>query len=193
MKENYPTTKEIIYMLGMGTLLLGSILMPGLGYAAGAIARAKRVNDWKQSQKEWKRFNLHILKRNLKRLRDQKVVEIVNKGGQEIVKLTQKGHTRYLKFKLEELSLGGKNWDGRWRLVMYDIAKFKKSQQEAFRNVLKYINLYQLQKSVYLTPYPCDQQIMYLREYFNIGSEVLIVRVDKIENEEIYKQYFGLG
>ena len=41
-----------------------------------------------------------LLKRNLKRLRDQKVVEIINKNGQEIVKLTQKGQTKYLKFKL---------------------------------------------------------------------------------------------
>lgn len=192
MKEKYPNIREIIYLLGMGTLLIGTILMPGLGYAAGAIARAKRTSDWKADQKEWKKFNLHFLKRNLKRLRDQKIVEIVGKDGQELIKLTRKGHTKYLKFKLEHLSLQGKSWDGKWRIVIYDIAKFKKNQVSAFRNILKYINFFQLQKSVYLTPYPCDEQILYLREYFGIGEEVILLRVDKIENEDLYKQYFGL-
>ena len=121
MKNEYPTTKEIIYLLGMGSLLLGSILMPGLGYAAGAIARVKRNSEWKRSQKEWKKFNLYLLKRNLKRLQNQKVIEVVGKDGQELIKLTRKGYTKYLKFTLEQLSLDGKRWDGKWRIVIYDI------------------------------------------------------------------------
>ncbi|MDD5147078.1 MAG: hypothetical protein PHV63_00810 [Candidatus Daviesbacteria bacterium] len=191
-KEEYPSTKEIIYFLGMGAILTATIFMPGLGYVARMIDRAKKDHDWRESQRQWKKFNPHILKRNLKRLRDQKIVEIVEKDGQEIVKLTQKGHTKYLKFKLEKLSLQGKKWDGKWRIVIYDIAKFKKNQVSAFRNILKYINFFQLQKSVYLTPYPCEEQILYLREYFGIDEEVLLIRADKIENEAFYKQYFGL-
>lgn len=190
--EVYPSISEIIYLLGMGTLLVGTIFMPGLGYAARMIDRAKRNYEWKQSQRRWKKFNPYVLKRNLKRLRDQKDVEIVEKGGEELIKLTQKGHVKYLKFKLEELSLKGRKWDGKWRIVIYDIAKFKKNQVSAFRNILKYINFFQLQKSVYLTPYQCDEQILYLREYFGIGEEVLILRADKIENEDLYRQYFGL-
>lgn len=192
MGEKYPRTKEIIYLLGMGVLLAGTIVMPGLGYVAGAVIRVKRRSDWNKSQKEWKQFNPHLLKRNLKRLKDQKIVEVIEKDGQEIIKLTRKGHTKYLKFKLEEISLHSNRWDGKWRVVIYDIAKFKRNQQNAFRGILKYINFLQLQKSVYLTPYPCEEQITYLREYFGIGEDVMVLRVDKIENESIYKQYFGL-
>lgn len=190
--EEYPNTKEIIYLLGMGAILTATIFMPGLGYVASMLNRAKRNYEWKKSQREWRKFNPHILKRNLKRLREQKIVEIIKKDDEEIIKLTQKGYAKYLKFKLEELSLNGKKWDGKWRIVIYDIAKFKKNQVSAFRNVLKYINFYRLQKSVYLTPYPCDEQILYLREYFGIDTEVLLIRADKIENEYLYKQYFGL-
>lgn len=191
-KEEYPNTKEIIYLLGMGVILTATIFMPGLGYVARMIDSAKRDYEWKESQRQWKKFNPHVLKRNLKRLRDQKVVEIIEKDGQEIVKLSQKGHAKYLKFELEKLSLRDKKWDGKWRIVIYDISKFKKNQVNAFRNILKYINFFQLQKSVYLTPYPCDEQIVYLREYLGIGDEVLLMRIDKIENEESYRQYFGL-
>ncbi len=189
---NYPSSGEIIYLLGMGTLLIGTIFMPGLGYAAKMIEKTKRNYEWQKSQKEWKRFNPYFLKYNLKRLKQQKVVEIIKENGEEIIKLTRKGRIKFLKFQLEELSLKGKRWDGKWRLVIYDIAKFKKSQTNAFRYILKYINFLPLQKSVYLTPYPCEEQILYLREYFGIGEEVLLIRADKIENEGSYKQYFGL-
>ncbi len=191
-KEEYPDTKEIIYLLGMGVILTATIFMPGLGYAAKMINQAKSNHKWKETQREWKKFNPHILKRNLKRLKEQKVVEIIQKNGEDVIKLTQKGHTKYIKFKLEKLSLKSKSWDGKWRIVIYDIARVKKNQVSSFRNILKYINFFQLQKSVYLTPYPCDEEILYLREYFGIGNEVLLIRADKIENEGFYKQYFGL-
>lgn len=191
-KDQYPSMKEILYLLGMGALLTASIVMPGLGYAAGSLYRTKRKYDWAQNQKEWKKFNIKLLRRNLRRLQDQKIVEIVNENDQEIIKLTQKGHTKYLTFKLEELSLKGKSWDGKWRLVIYDINKLKRSAQDSFRRVLKQINFFPLQKSVYLTPYKCIDEIEYLREYFNIGQEVLLLEINKLENEKFYKDYFGL-
>lgn len=191
-KNEYPSTKEILYLLGMGTLLVGSIIMPGLGIAAGSLYRAKRKYDWAQDQKEWKKFNIKLLRRNLRRLQDQKIIEIINENNQEIIKLTQKGHTKYLRFKLEDLSLKGKSWDGKWHLVIYDISKLKRSAQESFRRVLKQINFFPLQKSVYLTPYKCKEEIDYLREYFNLSEEVLLMEISKLENESYYKQYFGI-
>lgn len=191
-KDQYPSSKEILYLLGMGSLLVGSILMPGLGIAAGALYRAKRNYDWKQSQKEWKKFNLKLLRRNLRRLHGQKIIEVVDQNGEQMIKLTQKGHTKYLRFKLEELSLKGRLWDGKWRLVIYDVNQLRKSAQENFRRVLKQINFFPLQKSVYLTPYKCTAEIEYLREYFNLSEEVLLLEINKLENESFYKQYFGL-
>lgn len=191
-KDQYPSSKEILYLLGMGALLAGSIIMPGLGVAAGTVYRAKRKQDWEQSQKEWKKFNLKLLRRNLRRLYGQKIVEVVDQDGEQVIKLTQKGHTKYLRFKLEELSLKGRSWDGKWRLVIYDISKLKRSAQENFRRVLKQINFFPLQKSVYLTPYKCAEEIEYLREFFNLSEEVLLLEVNKLENESLYKQYFGL-
>lgn len=192
-KQNqYPTNKEIVYLLGMGTLLVGSIIFPGLALAGGAIVRAKKRHDFEQVQKQWKKFNLSLLKRNLKRLQQQQIVDIIEKDGQEIIKLTEKGRSQYLKFKLEELSLKGKPWDGKWRLVIYDISKLKRSAQENFRRILKRINFLQIQKSVYLTPFKCQEEIEYLRQYLNLADEVLYFEVSKIENEKYYKEYFGL-
>lgn len=191
-QNKYPSSKEIIYLLGIGTLLLGSIFMPGLGIAAGQIYRAKERHDFKQIQKRWKKFNKYLLKRNLKRLHEQKIVEIVEQNGQEIIKLTQKGNSKYLRFKLEELSLKNRAWDRKWRLVLYDVNHLKRTRQDSFRRILKQMNFYPLQKSVYITPFKCRDEVEYLREYFNLGSEVLILEVSKLENEKYYKEYFGI-
>lgn len=190
--KDYPTTKELLYLLGAGVLLTAAILAPGVGIAAGQIVRWKKRYDWENSQKEWKKFNENFLRRNLKRLHEQKVIEIIQENNQEVVRLTNKGQTKYLRYRFEELSLKGNRWDGRWRLVIYDINRLKRAAQDSFRRTLKQIRFYPLQKSVYLTPYPCQQQIEYLRQYFDLGEEVLLLEVSKLENEKFFKEYFGV-
>lgn len=191
-KGDYPTTREILYLLGIGTLVAASVVAPGAGYIAKSIIDWKDETERKNIHKEWLRFNQAALKRNIKRLQQQKVVEIVNVNGTDVVKLTSKGRTKCFKFKLEEISLKKQKWDGKWRIIMYDISKHKKNQQSAFRAVIKRINILLLQKSVYVTPYPCAKEIAYLREYFEISDDVILIQADAIENETAYRAYFGV-
>lgn len=83
-------------------------------------------------------------------------------------------------------------WDKKWRVIIYDIVKFKKRERNMFRGMLKKLKMLPLQKSVYLTPFPCENEIEFLRRYFDVGSEVLLLTVSTIENESVYKNYFGL-
>jgi len=192
MEGKYPTTKEILYLLGLGFLLTSSVVMPGALVVVKSILEFKEENERRRAEKEWQKFNAAHLRRNLKRLKDQKVVEFIKENGEEVIKLTSKGKTKFLRFQLKELSLRESEWDGKWRLVLYDISKFRRNQQEQFRRLIKGMNFFPLQKSVYLTPYPCTEQIAYLREYFSISDEVILIRADSLENEQIYKEYFGL-
>lgn len=83
-------------------------------------------------------------------------------------------------------------WDGKWRLIIYDIRKEKRYLSEIFRSFLRKMEFLQLQRSVYLTPYKCDEQIEFLRQYYGLDKEVLYLVVEKIENEKAYKDYFGV-
>ena len=56
-RKQYPASKEILYLLGVGTLLTASVLMPGLVVAAGAIARANQQTEWQRKQKNSKKLN----------------------------------------------------------------------------------------------------------------------------------------
>lgn len=191
----YPKTKDVLYLLGMGTLVAASIFSPGASIILKDILKDVQKKEWEDDGEwddEYKKFNVYILRRNLRRMQEQKMVEFVEENGEEVIKLTDKGRTKYLRFRLEELSLKGQKWDGKWRLVLYDISKLKKSMQEGFRRTIKQIGLYPLQKSVYLTPYPCADTISYLREYYDLGEEVIMLEVSGLENESFYRDYFDL-
>ncbi len=144
---------------------------------------AKRRKD----EKEWERYNASRLKILIKSLHEQKVIEIVDGG----IKVTEKGKQRVLKYKLEDLELKRVR-DGKWRVIVYDVANLKRYQRDLFRETLNRLKLFKLQESVYLTPFVCDQEIEFLRQTFDIGKEVMILKVKEIENEEAYKKYFGL-
>lgn len=188
-----PRVKDILGLLGAGTFLSACLVFPGLPIVVKAAMDSYQGAEQKKRFREWERFNLWRLRASLKRLRNQKVVKIVERNGEPMVVLTKKGKTRYLKYKLEEIIIKKPpKWDGRWRLVIYDIAKYKRNTQQAFREILKKLKFFRLQKSVYLYPYTCYEEIEFLRQYYGIGDDVIILIVEGIENESVYKKYFGL-
>lgn len=192
-KKIEPKVKDVLALLGIGTLLFASFVMPGLPLAIGAFAKGERERRWQQDKKEWEKFNLWRLRQILKRLHRQKMVKVIKKNGEAIVVLTKKGKTKLLKYKLEEMIIKKqKHWDGKWRLIIYDIAAKKKYTQELFRKMLKKFKFLQLQKSVYLYPFDCKNEIEFLRQYYKIGKDVIILTISGLENEEVYKKYFGL-
>lgn len=179
-----PKAKDVLILLGVTGVLAASLIMPGLPVALKPFL--------KKQYKKWGHFNKWRLRKELKRLQKTGVIEEGKEDGEVVFRLTDKGKTKLYKYKLEEMSLNKKGWDGKWRIVAYDIPKYKKNQAEAFRMLLKKLNFYQLQKSLWLTPYNCEQEIEFLKSLYNLGDNVIILTVSKLEGETAYKQYFGI-
>jgi DNA-binding transcriptional regulator PaaX len=76
---------------------------------------------------------------------------------------------------------------------MFDIPEKHKKAREALRYKLKELDFLRLQDSIWVTPYPCDDEIRFLREIFNIPFNVDIVVTDDLKHHEIkLKRYFEL-
>ncbi|MDO8570492.1 MAG: hypothetical protein Q7R97_02805 [Candidatus Daviesbacteria bacterium] len=188
-----PTVKNVLLLLGVGTFVAASLIIPTLPMASKPIIDLYKKKQREKEQKKLDRFNQWRLHQTLKRLYAQKVVEIIEENGEYSIKLSSKGQTKFLRYKLEEIMIDHPpKWDGKWRLIIYDVPKGKRIFAENFRRLLKKIECLKLQKSVYLAPYPCDKQIEFLRQYYDLSEEVLYLVVAKLENEKIYKTYFGL-
>ncbi len=191
IKNRYATVKQILTLLGGGTVLALSIFV-----SPAAIMLAKPFLDEKRQRdrNSWKQFNPRYLRSTIKRLQKEKIVMIEEIEGEKIIKLTKHGKRRILKYSLDALTIEkAGNWDGNWRLVIYDVPKRKNGLRDVFRQTLKNLGFYQLQESVWLHPYPCEGQITFLREYYGVGNEVVYIVATKLEDDLPYRTYFGLS
>ncbi len=179
--------RRILLLLAGGAGLAMILVMPGTARLLKDFI--KDDSDWK----EWKKFNLGYLRRTLKKLEKQKLVEIEEKGDKAIVKLTDNGRKKVLEANLDRLKIDKPtNWDGKWRLIFYDILDGKKETRDKFRKILRSMDFYPLQESVFLHAYPCDKEVEFLRHYLGISGEVRMILAEKIENDQLFRDYFGL-
>ena len=134
-------------------------------------------------------YNPYYIRRALDRLKKQQLIE----PRENIYTLTIRGKRWLLKYSLEELAVAvPKGWDGKWRLVIYDVARHKASLRNIFRTTLRRLGFYNVQESVWLYPYPCEKEIGFLRDYCGMGSDVIYVIAHKIENDGVYRSHFSL-
>ncbi len=83
-------------------------------------------------------------------------------------------------------------WDKKFRLVIFDIPKHKHSYSTGFSRTLKELGFYMIQKSVWVHPYDCTNEIVYLRNIFEIEPYVKVVLADAIEGDFKIRKHFKL-
>ena len=187
-----PKIKDILILLGEGAFLASSIVFPGIPIIASKLLKINEYVKKTGNHKDWQKFNLWRLRQILKRMKDAEYVEIKEENGLSVVKITKKGQDKILRYNIEKMDLDETKLDGHWRLVIYDIKTPKRKNSEMFRRSISKLKMLKLQKSVYITPFACEDEIEYLRQIYEIGSEVLILKVKNLENEQAYKNYFGI-
>ena len=183
--KKYASAKTVLKLVGAGIFLAASFAIPNLPLAL------KPFLNKEDDYEAWKRFNIPYLKRTLKRLEKQKLVEIGEEDGIQVVKITNAGKRKILKFAIEQLKIEKpKMWDYTWRMVSYDIPKNQENVRKVFREYLKVWRFYPFHESLFLHAYPCEKQVEFLREYLGIGEYVRIIQVSKIENDEVFREFF---
>ena len=83
-------------------------------------------------------------------------------------------------------------WDRKWRIVMFDIPNEMKSARDMFAGTLKRFGFERIQKSVFVYPYPCEEELEVVAEYLGIADHIDIILADRITRENSYKKTFGL-
>ncbi len=113
------------------------------------------------------------------------------KKNQSFFHLTPKGKLQILKYlQLERLKAG--KWDGRWRVIIFDLPETIKKWREYLRTELKNLGFYPLQESVYITPYPVTGEIDHLLKEWNLRKYFRYLTISEIDNEDELKLVFGL-
>ncbi len=187
---NSGTTEAKIATVALCVLALVS--MPILVIGAGVMGNAVQVFKMFKGSKKYSNKQISSVMYSMKR---QKLIEYVaDKNGKTIVKITKKGETRLREFDIELMKIiKPKNWDGKWRLVMFDIPMRFTKGREALRYHLKQLDFFQFQKSAWIYPYSCEDEIIFIADFFEVGRYVEILTVDNILREDKLRKHFNLS
>ena len=112
-----------------------------------------------------------------------------------MLNVTKKGEVYLLKeVAYENLNIKKKKkWDGKWRVLIFDIPEQKKSIREYVRHTLISIGFMRLQDSVWIYPYDCEDLIILLKADLKIGKDVLYMIVEALEYDKPVRSYFGFN
>ncbi len=133
------------------------------------------------------------LNKNINQLCQTKLLEKKkNSDGTITIFLTEKGKKKAITYNLDKIEIEKKNWDGKWRIVVFDIPERKRKGRDALRDKIKKIGFLELQKSVWVCPYDCKDQIDYIVEFFDLRQYVRLIIAEHIDNESYLKNKFNL-
>lgn len=85
-----------------------------------------------------------------------------------------------------------KTWDRKWRLVMFDVPTRLKTARDRFASMLKALGFVHYQKSVFLCPHPCEDELEVVAEYLGITDYIDIVLANRISRDKKYRTEFKL-
>ncbi|MEX0651953.1 MAG: hypothetical protein WD509_00555 [Candidatus Paceibacterota bacterium] len=188
MRDNKESiTKELLEFLlitGGITLLLTNpaFLAPAILIAkyGGASAHKKKVSS------------------SISYLKNKKYVSLTkNKGGRFHLKLTTKGKEKAVLYSLQstlttKLS-NHKKWDKKWRLVIFDIETSRRDKRDALRRMLKRSGFVLLQKSTWIYPFDCKEEVSITKDFFDIkDSECRFVLATDIGDDTALKKIFKI-
>ncbi|HEY4505515.1 MAG TPA: hypothetical protein VJG67_02395 [Candidatus Paceibacterota bacterium] len=109
------------------------------------------------------------------------------------LKITKRGEEELNRVELNDWKIEKpKKWDGRWRMLIFDIPEYKRLVRDKVRQTLLHIGFVKVQQSVWVYPYDCEDLISLLKADFSIGKDLLYLIVDSMENDKNFRKIFGL-
>ncbi|MEK7178207.1 MAG: hypothetical protein AAB721_00910, partial [Patescibacteria group bacterium] len=122
----------------------------------------------KQLPKELKKYKKSQIRQALYRLKNQNNIEYIKEEKDTIsINITERGKKYLKRFDFDNLFLSRpKVWDKKWRMVIFDIPEKKKLAREALRSKLKDLGFVKLQDSIWITPFPCENEIKLIKLVF---------------------------
>lgn len=177
-------TKAILLVVAVGGLTVAALVAPNMLQAFRPLIRAtKRSNDERGR-----------IRKALARLRARRLVTVEWKGDQAMLKITERGKVAIRQIEFEHLSIAKPvRWDGAWRLVAFDIPERYAGGRHALRSKLAELGFFGMQRSVFVYPYPCHDEIDFLVDFFHLKPFVQYIETADLDRREgSIRRHFGL-
>lgn len=107
----------------------------------------------------------------LKRLRENGFIDFVD-DKQILIKITDSGKDKALWIKMREED---EKWDGKWRLVIWDIPEKRRKARDLLRHQLKQLGFKKVQNSVWASKKNCTELLKEYIKKVGIGDWVQVL------------------
>ncbi|OGI68111.1 hypothetical protein A2738_02920 [Candidatus Nomurabacteria bacterium RIFCSPHIGHO2_01_FULL_42_15] len=179
----------------IGNLKKKMLLLLLAGLALG-LTRSPKKHWWilKQIPKELEKENRQALQRAINSLYTSHLIEEKdNKDGTTTLVLNENGRKKALRFNINKIEIKKPaRWDEKWRVVMFDIPEKLKRLRDSLRLHFREIGLIEFQKSVFVYPYPCGEEIEFILELYNARKYVRFILAEEVDNELHLQKKFNL-
>ena len=111
----------------------------------------------------------------------------------KFLRLTPRGERRLRQLQIDEyIPEKPATWDGKWRVLIFDIPERKKGMRDRIRHTLLQIGFKRLQDSVWIFPYDCEDILLLLKADLRIGKDLLYMIVDSLEYDAPLRSHFNI-
>jgi len=178
------------------TIILGTLSVTGVLAMALIAPNAVRLFDYLNpiSRRNSIRFNQRITQA-LFRLERRGLIHITGEDKKREIHLTTQGEEL-----IDGLYAGAYvipmpvHWDGKWRLVMFDVPEKRKKVRDTLRMLLRSAGFIHFQDSAWIQPYPCDELVTLLRSHLGSGKgEIRYLKASFAdESDYAFRKHFNL-
>ena len=172
--------------------LLASIAISGVilvaSIAPNALAQLRYLPAMKRARLRYK------AKTTLGRLAMQGLITFEKREGKNYARITPAGREALLLEQRKADIRDGKKrrWDKRWRVIIFDIQERRRKVRDRLRIIMRGLGFVRLQDSVWVYPYDCEDLMALLKADLKLGSAVLYMVVEHIENDKHLLAHFDL-
>jgi DNA-binding transcriptional regulator PaaX len=126
------------------------------------------------------------------RLSRKGLVRLVRIDGAISVEITPRGRALLALYEAKTLLARNQKWDGRYRLVAFDIPQCFKKRRDLLRTTVRNLGFLHLQHSLWIFPHDCEEVVALLKSELKLGKSVIYMVVDEIENDTWIRKHFKL-
>lgn len=140
----------------------------------------------------WKEIDKQAADRAIQALYESTLVNAKeNPDGTITLTLNEDGKKRALTYRHKDIRVSKPaKWDKKWRLILFDIPEHEREARDAFRDHLDYMGFFCLQKSAWVYPFECKDEIDFIIECLDIRRYVRYILADYFDNEAHLKNFF---
>ncbi len=168
-------------------------LLKGASFALSAASR-KSPRVPRILGDTWKKIDRKVLNQSIAKLYESQLVDMRKESdGTITLVLTKEGRRIALSYDIDNIKIPvPAHWDGKWRIVLFDVPTEKNRLRDSLRGHLKAMGFYEFQHSVFVHPHPCAVEIDYVIEFYDARRYLRFITATEIDNALQLQKHFGI-